>query len=135
MEKKHMENMEKKKTAQIMKKENDRQTTTTLDKSSQLAAIYVSQEAKQEVSILKQIEACQKFLNSKGLKFSGDLFLAKDESEFTDDLISSCVRSHRFHYLSSYLLFQGQSKGHFIVLVTCWDARNFLTKSSQINRT
>ena len=88
MEKKHMENMEKKKTAQIMKKENDRQTTMTLDKSSQLAAIYVSQEAKQEVSILKQIEACQKFLNSQGLKFSGDLFLAKDESEFTDDLIS-----------------------------------------------
>lgn len=106
-----------------------------LQKNAQLAAIYVSQEAKQEVSILKQIEACQKFLNSHELKFSGDLFLAKDESEFTDDLIAGCVRSHRFHYLASYLLFQGQSKGHYIGMVICWDARNFLRKSSQINRT
>jgi hypothetical protein len=46
-------------------------------KTSKLAAIYVSEEFKQQVSITHQIETCQKFLSENHLIFSRDLFLEK----------------------------------------------------------
>ena len=126
-----MENMEKKKTAQIMKKENDRQTTMTLDKSSQLAAIYVSQEAKQEVSISRQVEACQKFLSEKGFKFSGDLFLEKEGTDHIDELVRARALSQRFDYLASYILCPSKSPGFSIGMIVGWNVKNFIEKPNK----
>jgi hypothetical protein len=86
----------------------------TLQKNVQLAAIYVSQEAKQEVSISKQVDACQKFLSEKGFIFSGDLFLKKEGVDHIDELVRARARSRRFDYLASYLLCPSKSPGFFI---------------------
>ncbi len=134
MEKKHIENMANKKTAQIMKKENYQQTTMILNKNAQLAAIYVSDEAKKEVNISKQVEACQKFLSEKGFKFSGDLFLKKEGTDHIDELVRARARSRRFDYMVSYLLCPGKSPGFFIGMIVCWNAQNFLIKPIQALR-
>ena len=97
-------------------------------KNSQLAAIYVSQSATQEVSIAKQIEACQKYLNSQGLLFSGDLFLQKDGTDITE-LLRARARSNKFDFVVSYLLCRGKSEGYFIGMIACWNIRE-----SQLNR-
>ena len=104
----------------------------TLQKNAQLAAIYVSQEAKQEVSISRQVEACQNFLTEKGLKFSGDLFLKKEGNDHIDELIRARARSRRFDYLASYLLCPSKSPGFFIGMIVGWHVQNFL--ESQLSR-
>ena len=129
-----MDNMEKKKTPQIMNKENDGQTTMTLNKSSQLAAIYVSQEAKQQVSFFKQVETCQNFLRENGFKFSGDLFVKKEGNDHIDELVRARACSQRFDYLVCYLLFPTKSPGFFMGLVMCWSAQNFQGKTIQVLR-
>jgi len=124
-----MENMEQKKTAEIMKKENDYQTTSILNKNAQLAAIYISDEAKKEVNISRQVKACQEFLNDHGLVFSGDLFIQKEGTEYIDDLIRAQALSQRFEYMISYILCPTKSKEIFIGVITGWNVKNFLGTS------
>ena len=106
----------------------------SVPKSSQLAAIYVSQAAKQEVSISKQVEACQKFLNEKGFIFSGDLFLEKEGTDHIDELVRARARSQRFDYLASYLLCPSKSPGFSIGMIVGWHVQNFLRKPTNALR-
>ncbi len=106
----------------------------TLQKNAQFAAIYVSQEAKQEVSISKQVEACQNFLSEKGFIFSGDLFLKKEGTDHIDELVRARARSQRFDYLASYLLCPSKSPGFSIGMIVGWNVQNFLRKPIQALR-
>ena len=101
---------------------------SSVQKNNQLAAIYVSQSAAQEVSIAKQIEACQKYLNSQGILFSGDLFLQKDGTDITE-LLRARARSNKFDFVVSYLLCRGKSEGYFIGMIVCWNIQE-----SHLNR-
>ena len=103
-------------------------------KNDQLAAIYVSESAKQQVSIAKQIEACQKFLSGQGLLFSGDLFIQKEGTEYIDELIRARALSQRFDYMVSYLLCPGESEGYFIGIIACWNVQNFPRKPTKALR-
>ena len=100
----------------------------SVPKNNQFAAIYVSQSAKEEVSIAKQIEACQKFLDNQGLLFSGDLFLEKDGTDITE-LLRARARSNKFDFVVSYLLCRGKSEGYFVGMIACWNIQE-----SQLNR-
>lgn len=124
-----MENIANKKTIQVTKKENDHQRTLKLNKNVQYAAIYVSDEAKKEVNISRQVEACQKFLNDRGLIFSGDLFIQKEETEYINELIRARALSRRFHYVVSFLLCPSESKGFSIGVIASWSVENFLGTS------
>lgn len=95
------------------------------------AAIYVSQIAKETVSISRQVEACQKLLSEKGFIFSGDLFLEKEGNDHIEELVRARARSQRFDYLVSYLLCPGKSPGFSIGMITCWNVQNFLRKPTQ----
>ncbi len=121
-----MENMEKKSIDHIIKEENDRKKTMNLDESSQLAAIYVSDEAKKEVAISRQVEECQKFLSDRGMLFSGDLFIAKEGAECINELIRARATSGRFQYMISYLLYPSKSKEIFLGVIIAWNVKNFL---------
>ena len=98
-------------------------------KNDQLAAIYVSETAKQVVNISKQIEACQKFLNDRGLQFSGDLFIQKEGTEYIDELIRARALSRRFHYMVSFLLCPSKSESFSIGVIASWSVKNFLGTS------
>ena len=100
----------------------------TMEKNVQFPAIYVSQRAKKEVSISRQVEACQKFLCEKGFVFSGDLFLQKDGTDITE-LLRARARSNKFDFVVSYLLCRGKSEGYFIGMIACWNIQE-----SQLNR-
>ena len=124
-----MEKIADKKTIQVMKKENDHQTALTLNRNVQYAAIFVSDKAKKEVIISRQVEKCQKFLNDRGLIFSGDLFIQKEGTDYIYELIRARALSRRFHYMVSFLLCPGESEGFSIGVIMCWNVKNFLGTS------
>lgn len=101
----------------------------SVPENNQLAAIYVSQAAKLQVSIAKQIEACQKFLTERGLLFSGDIFIQKEGTEYIDELIRARALSRRFQYMISYLLCPSESKEFSIGVIAAWNVKNFLGTS------
>ena len=90
------------------------------------AAIYVSEDYKKEASISKQVHACESFLKSQGLIFSGDMFLKKEGTEYIDKLSRARAWSRRFDFLVSYTLCRGKGQGYFIGLIACWNVNNFL---------
>ena len=98
------------------------------------AAIYVSQIAKETVSISRQVDACQKFLSEKGFIFSGDLFLKKEGTEHIDELVRARARSQRFDYLATYLLCPSKLPGFSIGMIVGWSNENFLRKPIQALR-
>ena len=93
--------------------------------------IYVSQIAKETVSISRQVEACQKLLSEKGFIFSGDLFLEKEGNDHIEELVRARARSQRFDYLVSYLLCPGKSPGFSIGMINLLEYPNFLRKPTQ----
>ena len=102
---------------------------SSMPKNNQLAAIYVSQSAKREVSVAKQIVSCQKFLSDKDMQFSGDLFMEKEGMDYIVELIRARALSRRFDYLVSFLLCPSESKGFSMGVIVGWKVENFLGNS------
>jgi len=121
---------------ECLKKTNDaffkRLNSRKPSQRPQKAAIHVSEEYKPQASIAHQVEACRKFLRSRDLTFSGDLFVEKKGSKSLNKRVQARFLSQRFDCIVGHVSFRDRFDMCFIGLVMCWDVKNFLLLSERV---
>ena len=103
-----------------------------------LAAIYLSAvptEFREKLNIADQVEACNKFIEKRGWRFSGDLFLQRGEQAYIGGLARARALVKKFDYLVSFVNFfpRGKSYSEEIKgMIVCIDAQLYAKWEVQI---
>lgn len=94
--------------------------------SNQLAAIYIFDKSKQNVTISQQIDAIKRFLDNAGMTFSGDLFIERADTGYINCLARSRAWSKRFDKIICYVTSnQDRQDKQSIGIIACLDAQTY----------